>query len=652
MSEAGPVLRRTARLAGRVLATSLLAVAFAVSVAFADEPAAVPKAVSIATPRISAVDPLNGGFLLVNMHGFLFHTLDSDIQEDVAYARWLGSGIIRVFATDNNGFKQWGGKQVGSRIADVAPMLRAARVRLLVALVNNHRAVPGEPSLSSGWMDNYWQLLLPFYTINWRGPYQEFVRDLVSTVQARGAQDVIFAWELGNELHTPRDPSALVPFITQAVEQVRALDDATPILPGTMGANHVEPGDPRSSVARWLYCDAPLDGYTLHAYDWVSRERPGDMPIDWDLDNIIAEPCPNGRRLPVIVEELGTSRSLPGIYTAEDSRGRLDQELRQIDFVRRFPQVVGFGVWNGESPRLQDRTFIDSRRGLTSYGTDGRGGGSCYDPLPDPIPGPRCQLEQVLRGLRFVRVDVDGKWTPGPDADPTRPLLGRVDPVFRNDAGDVLAITGWVLDAGATSSAGVDSVDLFLGDPSATSVRVAAAQLGVRRDDVPALPDNPDATGTGFVLSIPLARVPVGPTTLTLAARTSDNGIWVRTLQVVVPTLGSIPAARVVVAPAPARTPEPVLPLRAEIQSPQPGAKVARTFVLQLSAPTADRVDVFLEPGRDQGGRLVGSATGQRLTGGSLQVTVNAPPGSHTLYVHTYSSLSEQEKVLELPVVS
>ena len=60
---------------------------------------------------------------------------------------------------------------------------------------------------------------------------------------------------------------------------------------------------------------APIDAYTLHTYDFIGRNQPSDMPIDWDLDNITSHPCPDGRRLPVIVEELGTSRALPGVYT-------------------------------------------------------------------------------------------------------------------------------------------------------------------------------------------------------------------------------------------------------------------------------------------------------------------------------------------------
>jgi hypothetical protein len=635
---------------GLILATALIVGLGMVPAAWADGKVGEPATMSAGAPRISAADPLNGGFLLVNNHGMLFHNELSDIQEDVAYARWLGSGIVRVFGTDNNGLHRWDGARVGTRIAEVAPILRAAHVRLIVAFVNNHRAVPGELPASQGWMDNYMQLLLPFYTSNWRGAYLQFVRDLVGTVQSRGAQDVIFAWELGNELHTPGQPDALVSFVIDAAQEVRALDPVTPLLPGTMGANHVQPGNTNSPIARWLYCDAPVDAYTLHGYDWVSRQRPGDMPIDWDLDNIVSEPCPNGRNLPVIVEELGTSRGLPGVYTADDERGRLQQELRQIEFVRRFPHVIGFGVWNGESPRLVDRTFWDNRRGLTSYGTDSHGGGSCYDPMPEAIPGVRCQLEQALRGLRFVRTDGSSLWAPGADAEAPNPLLGLVDPLFMPGNGESLAVSGWVLDP-SSESLGVDSVEVFLGGEVGT--RLAGAQLGLRRTDVPAVLDNPESSMAGFAVTIPLSSVPFGATTLTLAAHTPERGTWLSSVQVVVPDLGSIPAAPPVVAPVVvAVAPTVVARIRAEIQAPQPGDLVSRSFTLQVLAPGADRVDVFLEPDRDSGGHLVGSASSTRdqLPAASFLATVAAPQGMHTFYVHVHAPTSAREEVLILPV--
>jgi hypothetical protein len=101
----------------------------------------------------------------------------------------------------------------------------------------------------------------------------------------------------------------------------------------------------------------------------------------------------------VIVEELGASRGLDGLYGAEDEAARLEQELRQIRFVLEYPQVVGLGVWNGLSPRVVDKMYYDNRRGLTSYGPDRDGAGSCYDPAPLPTPAVRCRLEEVLRRL-------------------------------------------------------------------------------------------------------------------------------------------------------------------------------------------------------------------------------------------------------------
>jgi hypothetical protein len=311
----------------------------------------------------------------------------------------MQAGVVRVFATDNNSLKGWDGVMVGNRIADAATVFRHWNVKLIVALVNNHRPVPGEAPESFGWMDEYDQLLLPFYTEKWRGAYLKFAGDLITTVRDRGALDVIFAWELGNELHTPQQPGALIPFVTEAVQEIRKLDPQTPILPGTMGVNHLEPWNVRSEVARWLYCEAPIDAYTVHAYDWVSHARQGDMPIAWDLEYTTVEPCRSGRKLPVIVEELGTSRSLADVYNSEQEQKRLEQELRQLRFVLGFPQVIGVGAWNGESARVSDRTFFDNTRGLSSYGAGALGGGSAYDSRPEAAPGARAQLETTLRNL-------------------------------------------------------------------------------------------------------------------------------------------------------------------------------------------------------------------------------------------------------------
>src|SRR5262245_10333057 len=114
-------MRGAAPLLALLLGLVLCLPAGAAEAARSQSPAAAPS-----RSRLSDGDPLNGGYLIVNMHGMLFHPDARDIDEDVAYARWLGSGVIRVFATDNNGLEAWGGSTVGDRIADIAPSLRAA----------------------------------------------------------------------------------------------------------------------------------------------------------------------------------------------------------------------------------------------------------------------------------------------------------------------------------------------------------------------------------------------------------------------------------------------------------------------------------------------------------------------------------------------
>jgi hypothetical protein len=69
-------------------------------------------------------------------------------------------------------------------------------------------------------------------------------------------------------------------------------------------------------------------------------------------------------------------------------------------------------------------------------------------------------------------------------------------------------------------------------------------------------------------------------------------------------------------------------------------------------APSADRVDVFLEPDRDLGGRLIGSAGAPRSpTDTAFRVNVTVPADGHTLYVHVVSAGLRQEQVFTIPIV-
>jgi hypothetical protein len=341
---------------------------------------------------------INGRFLILNMHGGFLHPSIDPVQENIRYAAWMNAGAIRIFATDSTQRSVNDATWLGNRIADVAPLLRQYDVKLIVALVNNHQEVPGEPKNSTGMKDGYWQHLLPFFTGNWKGPYLDFSRNLISTVLNRGARDVILAWEYGNELNTQDDPPVVLDFMEQMHTEIRKLDPVTPIWPGTMGSHHLTPAW-EYSLARRLYCEGPIDAYTLHTYDWIDSDHPGDMPINEDLNFVVNYPCANGRKLPVVIEELGTSRELPGVYSADDEEGRLNQEIYQLRTFLAYDQVVGIGSWSSESP-LTPIWRHDNRRGLTSWGPNRDGSGSCYPGVPlEQAGGYRCRLETILRNL-------------------------------------------------------------------------------------------------------------------------------------------------------------------------------------------------------------------------------------------------------------
>jgi hypothetical protein len=371
----------------------------------AEEPQAAPVE-AIHNPA-SAPLPLNrginsfanGGALMLNMHGLLFHDDPRDVRENIEYAAWLNSGVIRVFATDKIGHINHTGGEIGERIAAMAPLLREHRVKLAIVFMDQYREVPGEPNAPLGWMQGYRQLMLPFYTHVWRGAYRQFMRDIIGTVKGRGVLDIIWAWELGNEIHTQEDPGQILVFINEVVEEIRQVDRITPILPGTMGGGILDPGIPDSPIARDLYCESPIFAYTVHTFDWLRDEdNGGDAPIRWDLDHTTWNACENGRALPVIVEELGTSLELPGIYRADEPWKRLELELRQIRRVLEYPSVSAIGVWSAESPRVKSARH-DLYRGLTSHRNLDGTSGSCYRPEPNHRPGTRCELELAYRAL-------------------------------------------------------------------------------------------------------------------------------------------------------------------------------------------------------------------------------------------------------------
>ena len=219
---------------------------------------------------------LNGGCLLANHHEFLFTT--ELFWEQLAYYKIMNARVIRAMATDANRLMPGAplsGAEVGARIAIIAPALRLSGIKLLVAMTNNHCPVPGDDKYAGirtpvgDPSRSHYEILEPWFEGGFRENYLPFVKDLITTVHRLGAQDVIFAWEPGNELHTPLNPEKLLGFYREVTSFIKNLDPDTKIASGTMGINHIDPGQPGSPVTREIYGLKAFDIITLHTYDFI-----------------------------------------------------------------------------------------------------------------------------------------------------------------------------------------------------------------------------------------------------------------------------------------------------------------------------------------------------------------------------------------------
>jgi len=366
-----------------------------------------PKHLAQAQPNYKL---LNGGSLLANHHEFLFTT--ELFWEQLAYYRIMNARVIRAMATDANRLMPGApltGAQVGARIAIVAPALRMCGIKLLVAFTNNHCPVPGDegyagirPQVGDPSRAHY-EILEPWFEGGYRENYLPFVEDLITTVHRLGAQDVIFAWEPGNELHTPLNPERLLGFYREVTSVIRHLDPDTKIASGTMGINHIDPTQPESPVARQIYGLAAFDIITLHAYDFILERdmwsgecdrvvSTGDMPIDWDFQLMKDMNLDK----PVLIEELGTTKILPPRWHNPDQVERLVYEARLIDYTLRNG-AVGWGPW---SLTTQGERIGDGNRGPCSYP-----GTSLFQTGGQPTDSPRVRIEECYRSLPWPPFD-------------------------------------------------------------------------------------------------------------------------------------------------------------------------------------------------------------------------------------------------------
>jgi hypothetical protein len=234
-------------------------------------------------------------------------------------------------------------------------------------------------------------------------------------------------------------------------------------------------------------------------------------------------------------------------------------------------------------------------------------------------------------------------------------VVGLVDPPAGPGAGRV---SGWVVNTAHGDGPGISGVDVYLGSPG-QGVLLGSGQVSNPRPEVVSVLGNPDWVNAGFQVDLPEASLPDGMANLTLVARTVEGTAWTTTLGTIVPASAFVPPpALTTTAPPPPAVAELAPPPRLQIMWPNPGATISAGQLLQgvASDPIAtvgsgiDSVQIFLEPGRDAGGRLLGTATPARLGTEAFSLTLRLSRGAHTLDIHAHSSLTGRETVLSLPI--
>jgi hypothetical protein len=255
-------------------------------------------------------------------------------------------------------------------------------------------------------------------------------------------------------------------------------------------------------------------------------------------------------------------------------------------------------------------------------------------------------------------------WLPTADAVGDMTYAGSVDQPGAGAsvaADQQLVVSGWFVDQTAQGWSGVDDVQVFDGVSGAGGTFLGRASIGLPRPDVAQALANGFWAASGFSASVsPLAA---GPHTLSVYAHTPSKGWWYT--QVSVTASAAAPgSAAASTAAAPIGTP-PVNSLVAPAASEKVSRKLD-TYTIRGFAydPTAtsgtgvDRVQVYMDEPRGQGGMFVGDAQfggstpsaaaryGPRFAEAGYRIDIgpeNFTAGNHHIFTYARSSVTGLE---------
>jgi hypothetical protein len=240
----------------------------------------------------------------------------------------------------------------------------------------------------------------------------------------------------------------------------------------------------------------------------------------------------------------------------------------------------------------------------------------------------------ALLGPASAAADPLTAWTAGPGAvlDPT--YAGFIDAPAMNATvpTGLFTVAGWFVDTTAQGWAGADDVQVWQGTMDGGGKMLAKAIIAQGRPDVASALGNPFFAASGFDAVVPANALSAGPQTLSVYVHTPGKGSWFKQTQVTVSasapaTASPAPSASAPPVPAPASggpvvsggaLPTVVIekPTNSTNINTHDAVSTIIGYALDANAspgqPTQgsgiDRVTVYLDNQRENGGTLLGDA--------------------------------------------
>jgi hypothetical protein len=209
-------------------------------------------------------------------------------------------------------------------------------------------------------------------------------------------------------------------------------------------------------------------------------------------------------------------------------------------------------------------------------------------------------------------------------------------------------VNGWVVDTSAEGWAGIDGVQVMLGDRS-----LATGVVGISRPDVASAFSNAYWANAGFDAIVPAGSVPGGTQTLTVVAHTPGKGSWSKDVSVNVSGGGSAQAS-------PSAPAEQQTGLVFRVTTPGPNDLVLNNkngYISGIAYDTrtraelgtgVDRIQIYIDGPRGQSGsQFIGEVAGPSTTWSkSWEPTRYDSVRHHVMYAYGRSAVTGEEALV------